>query len=158
MDEQHQKRLRDLLNRQQQRALELAAVKAKTDLRANMPFFDIKYRFAKPEETEKIEAILRQLPFQSPGRPDIAALSGNPVAKPTYQGKAWICFLGGSEAMLHTFIRGHIDDILRDLGEWEEISPFILLLLGDYRHIIFLDDDGSITEAEFQPGKDSADS
>ena len=156
MAEQHQKRLQDLLNKQQQRMQELAAVKAKTDLRAGIPFFDIKYRFADAEETEKIETILHQIPFSVPGRIDTAALSGNQVEKPTYQGKAWICFLGGSVSVLHTFIRGRIDDILRDLDDWQAVSSTILLLLGDYRHVIFLDDNGTVTEAEIIPRNDSA--
>jgi len=156
MAELQQKRMHDLLNKQRQRMLELAAVKAKTDMRVSIPLFDIKYRFADPDETGRIESVLQQIPYKMPGRVDTAALSGKQVTKPTDQGQAWICFLGGSEALLHLFIRGRIDDILRDLDDWKALSPFILLLLGDYRHLIFLDDDDSITEAVFPCGKESA--
>lgn len=153
MAEPQKKRLHDLLNRQQQRMQELAAVKAKTDLRVNIPLFDIKYHFADAEETARITEILQNLPFKTPGRIDTAALSGKPVAKPTYQGMAWICFLAGDEPLLRLYVRGRIDDILHDLDEWDAVSPFLLLLLGDYRHLIFVDDDGSFTEAEYSGGK-----
>ena len=156
MAELQKKRLQDLLNRQHQRLQELAAIKAKTDLRSNMPFFDVKYRFADEEETGRIEAILDGLSYKLPGRIDTAALSGTKVDKPTYQGQAWICFLGGSETLLHIFIHGRIDDILRDIDDWQALSHAILLLLGDYRHLIFLDDDGSITEAEIPSTDNSA--
>ena len=158
MAEPQKKRMQDLLNRQHQRMQELAAVKAKTDLRVSVPLFDAKYRFAEPEETEKIEGILKMLPFSVPGRIDTAKLTGaNSVEKPTYQGEAWVCFLCGSESVLHLFLRGRIDDILRDIDIWTAVSPMLMLLLGDYRHIIFLDDNGSFTEAECERTDASAD-
>lgn len=144
------KRMQDLLNQQHARIAALETIKAKTDLRAEMPLFDVKYRYAKPEESEKIAQVLEKIPFTQPGRVDTAKLSdAKQLDAPTYQsGKAWICFLCGNRAFFEVYVRGRVDDILRDLDTWREISPMLLLLLGDYRHLIFIDDNGSFTEAE----------
>ena len=146
-DAQH-RRMQELLDAQMERQKVLAAIKAKTDLRIEIPLFDVKYRYATETETAHVAALLEKIPFSQPAVIDCAALpDSRQTEKPTQGGRAWLCFLSGAEEHMGLYIRGSVTDILADYDKWKAaVSGDLLMILGDNRHFVWISHDRRITE------------
>ncbi len=148
MDHPQNPRMQELLRLQRERQIRLDAVKAKTDLRADMPLFDVRYRFAQDTECDRIQAALAALPRDDAGAFDPAMLSDvQPVDPAAHHGLAWLVFLDADDAHRGIFLCGAADDIARDYKNWADISKRLLLLLGDWKHILILDGADSAVQA-----------
>lgn len=148
MDHPQNPRMQELLRLQRERQIRLDAIKAKTDLRAEMPLFDVRYRFAPDAETERIRNTLDALPRDGAGAFDPAKLSDVQKVDPAaHHGLAWLVFLDADEAHRGIFLCGAADDIVRDYPQWAGISKRLLLLLGDWRHVLLIEGADAVSQA-----------
>ena len=104
--------------------------------------FERKYRFADEAEAAAIDDFIEKLDFIAPGRvavPDKGALTAHEAM--------YLCFLGGSEELLPTYVFGSCADFMADTDRWLSFSPFLLLIDADFHRYIFMDDEGVTSEA-----------
>ena len=104
--------------------------------------FASKYRFAREDETARIQSFIGKLEFEFPAHIKTPSVKDNSRHEDMY-----LSFLCGSGELLGIYICGKYDDLISDLDSWNFFSPYLLLMDQDFIGYIYIDDNGNITES-----------
>ena len=153
MDENTKKRLELLKKQQKQREYEKHVIFEKERLISEHIDFIEHYRFADQSETDRINAVLNELPVRYT-RPDFSKLiieqkSRNINNLLQYENEdIWICCLCGSIELINLFSFGKMSSFVHDFDNWYGISDYLFLLFNNFNDFIYFDDNGQIVKSK----------
>ena len=153
MEENMKKRLELLKKQHKQREYEKRVAFEKERLISEHIDFTKYYRFARQDETDRINTVLYELPVRY-NRPDFSKLliehksqSINDLLQ--YENEdIWICCLCGSMELINLFSFGKMSSFIHDFENWYGISDYLFLLFNNFIDFIYIDDSGEIVKSK----------
>ena len=108
--------LKNKLEENQQKIINIKIEKQKKQIIDNIDDFSKKYRFADEAETERIEKFISNLEFSFPCHIKLKACNS------LQHQNMYLCFLGGSRELLGIYIYVNYNDFITDMDNWEFFS------------------------------------
>ena len=149
MEDGTKERLKLLKEQQKVREKEKEKSFEKDRIFSELPLFDKLYRFADEEETRENSIFLDGLAALTPTTPDFGNLTVEHQAADVrellqYGNHIWICALMGSDALLHLFSYGSMEQFVNDFDKWNYFSSHLLLIFDNREEFVFICEEGFI--------------
>lgn len=147
---ERQRRIRELSEKSKRRALERGIERVKAEMSGEIADFSRKYSFADSTASEKLKKLIDELPCDSfgidfdkfPAHRKFSSQSTDLRNR-----TAWFCSLVGGEEIFEIFVKGRVCDFLADYDDWYFYGAYMLLVDEDFGGLIYIDDNGGMTEA-----------